>query len=79
MAYSATEVLSIEAPQVETIDTTRAGNAFAAGLVHGLVSGRPMGEAVQLGCAYGAEATRGDTSMLPAQAVTRLLAQSGFE
>ncbi len=77
-AYSASEALHIEAPQIEPVDTTGAGDAFAAGLVQGLVSGYPMAAAVRLGCAYGAEATLWDASMLPAQAVARLLAQPGI-
>jgi sugar/nucleoside kinase (ribokinase family) len=45
--------------EVETRDETGAGDAFAAGLIHGLVEGLPLVRAVRLGNAVGALSTRG--------------------
>ena len=44
---------------VDTRDETGAGDAFAAGLIHGLLVGQPLGRAVRLGNAVGALSTRG--------------------
>jgi sugar/nucleoside kinase (ribokinase family) len=44
---------------VETRDETGAGDAFAAGLIHGLLNGWPLARAVRLGNAVGALSTRG--------------------
>jgi sugar/nucleoside kinase (ribokinase family) len=44
---------------VETRDETGAGDAFAAGLIHGLAEGLPLARAVRLGNAVGALSTRG--------------------
>ena len=41
-------------PGREVVDTTAAGDVFAAGLVHALVRGRPMAEALQTAVAWGA-------------------------
>ena len=72
-AYSANQTLSVPAPKVDAIDTTGAGDAFAAGLVHGLVTGRPITKALEIGCSWGAEATRWESSILPPEAVGRLI------
>lgn len=52
---------------VETRDETGAGDAFAAGLIHGLLNGWPLARAVRLGNAVGALSTRGTgaSSALP--------------
>jgi sugar/nucleoside kinase (ribokinase family) len=73
-AVSATGRCNVPAAQVRTVDTTGAGDAFAAGLLHGLVSGGAMPEALALGVRFGTEATLWDCSALPATAVQRLLA-----
>ncbi|MEO5335589.1 MAG: carbohydrate kinase family protein [Magnetospirillum sp. WYHS-4] len=65
-------VLTAAAPHVETVDSTGAGDAFAAGLVHALTGGHAMGEALGVACRWGAEAVRWPTSALPAEAVARL-------
>jgi sugar/nucleoside kinase (ribokinase family) len=44
---------------VDTRDETGAGDAFAAGLIHGLLRGWPLARAVRLGNAVGALSTRG--------------------
>lgn len=73
-AISPGTVLEAPAANVATVDTTGAGDAFAAGLVHALVAGRPMSEALGVALRFGTEATLWPTSALPAQAVRRLLA-----
>jgi sugar/nucleoside kinase (ribokinase family) len=75
-AISRETVLEAPAEAVETVDTTGAGDAFAAGLVHALVGGSPMREALELALRFGTEATRWPVSALPAEAVRRLLAPS---
>lgn len=72
-AISAAEVHDAPADHVDTVDTTGAGDAFAAGLVHALVSGLSMREALDMAVRFGTEATRWASSGLPAQAVRRLL------
>ena len=49
-----------------------AGDSFAAGLVHALVSGAEMKEALETGASWGAEATLWESSILPPDAVERL-------
>lgn len=71
-AYAQDESLAAPAPVVQPVDTTGAGDAFAAGLLHALVGGRPMAEALATAVRFGAEATLWETSALPATAVHRL-------
>lgn len=47
----------VAAPSVRSIDGTGAGDAFAAGLLHGRLAGWPLEEAARFGCAAGALAT----------------------
>lgn len=70
-------VIEASAPAVDVLDTTGAGDAFAAGLVHGLVSGRTMERAVATGCAWGGEAVRWESSALPIEAVRDLVSRDG--
>ena len=72
-AYGTTEALATPAQRVRPIDTTGAGDAFAAGLIHALLEHRPMVEALILAVRFGTEATLWPTSGLPAAAVHRLL------
>lgn len=72
-AYGTTEALAAPAQRVRPIDTTGAGDAFAAGLIHALLEHRPMAEALTLAVRFGTEATLWPTSGLPAAAVHRLL------
>ena len=72
-AFSSAETLVAPAERVETVDTTGAGDAFAAGLVHALVAGQPMAQALALAVRFGTEATRFAGSVMPAEAVRRLL------
>jgi len=52
-AWSAEGSLSVPAPVVQVVDTTGAGDVFAAGLVHALALGRPMPEALQTAVTWG--------------------------
>lgn len=47
----------VPAPAVAAVDGTGAGDAFAAGLLAGLLAGRPLEEAARYACAAGALAT----------------------
>jgi len=47
----------VPAPGVTAVDGTGAGDAFAAGLLAGLLSGMPLEESARLACAAGALAT----------------------
>ena len=53
-AWSADVCLSVPAPEVQVVDTTAAGDVFAAGLVHALASGRAMAAALHTAVAWGA-------------------------
>jgi sugar/nucleoside kinase (ribokinase family) len=44
------------APKVQAVDSTGAGDVFAAGLIHALAGGVPMRDALELACAWGAAA-----------------------
>ncbi len=52
-------VTRVPAFAVDAVDTTGAGDAFAAGLAVALHDGRPLRDAVAFGAATGALATRG--------------------
>jgi sugar/nucleoside kinase (ribokinase family) len=58
-AYTATERLVVPAPGVAVVDSTGAGDVFAAGLVHALALGRGTREALETAVAWGAEAVAG--------------------
>ncbi|MBK7794287.1 MAG: bifunctional hydroxymethylpyrimidine kinase/phosphomethylpyrimidine kinase [Betaproteobacteria bacterium] len=72
-ATSEREVQDVPAESVSAVDTTGAGDAFAAGLVHALASGASMRDAMRLAVRFGTEATRWFASALPPEAVRRLL------
>ena len=57
----------IEAPRVEAVDTTGAGDAFLGAFAVGLALGRPVGAAVRLGCAAAADSVtrRGTQASYP--------------
>jgi sugar/nucleoside kinase (ribokinase family) len=48
--------LRAAAPRVDAVDTTGAGDVFAAGIVHALLAGMEMPAALELACAWGAVA-----------------------
>jgi sugar/nucleoside kinase (ribokinase family) len=47
----------VEAPHAEVVDSTGAGDAFAAGLIHARLAGWDFERAVRFACAAGADAT----------------------
>ncbi len=53
-AFSADRVLEQAAPRVEVVDSTGAGDVFAAGLAHGLARAAPMREILATAVAWGA-------------------------
>ncbi|MEJ5867210.1 sugar kinase [Pseudokineococcus sp. 5B2Z-1] len=64
---------------VEVLDRVGSGDAFAAGLLHGLLAGASLHRAVELGAAHGAlvMTTPGDTSMATSAEVEALAAGTG--
>lgn len=71
-AFSSTERIAVQAPTVEVLDTTAAGDVFAAGLVHALVAHRPMRQALETAVAWGAAAV-GCRGLPGPDAIRRLL------
>jgi len=55
-AFGAAEHASVSAPQVTVVDSTAAGDVFAAGLVHALAQGRTTQAALETAVAWGAAA-----------------------
>lgn len=55
-AFSAAERVAVPAPRVTVVDSTAAGDVFAAGLVHGLALGRPTRALLEGAVAWGAAA-----------------------
>ena len=57
----------VEAPRVEAVDTTGAGDAFVGAFAVGLALGRPVAAAVRLGCAAAADSVtrRGTQASYP--------------
>jgi sugar/nucleoside kinase (ribokinase family) len=55
-AFSATERVAVPSPRVAVVDSTAAGDVFAAGLVHALVQGRPTRATLLTAVAWGASA-----------------------
>jgi sugar/nucleoside kinase (ribokinase family) len=55
-AFGAAERLAVDAPAVHVVDSTAAGDVFAAGLVHALALGRPTRAALETAVAWGAAA-----------------------
>jgi sugar/nucleoside kinase (ribokinase family) len=53
-AYGASETVAVPAPVVPVVDSTAAGDVFAAGLVHALALGRPTRAALETAVAWGA-------------------------
>lgn len=76
VAYGREGVVTVPAPPATPVDVTGAGDAFLAGLMHALLSGHRMPTALAVACAWGTEATLWPTSVLPEEAVRRLVAAS---
>jgi 2-dehydro-3-deoxygluconokinase len=66
-------------PHLAVLDRVGRGDSFASGLTFGLIDGRSLAEAVELGAAHGALAmtTPGDTSMASRAEVERLAGGGG--
>jgi sugar/nucleoside kinase (ribokinase family) len=75
-AFGSAETLRVPAPEVEAVDTTGSGDAFAAGLIHALLQGASMPSALATGAAWGAQSAASDSSVLPPEAVARLVGDS---
>jgi len=63
----------VAAESVQALDTTGAGDAFAAGLLHGLACGQALPEALAMAVRFGTESIRWTRSALPVVVVQRLL------
>jgi sugar/nucleoside kinase (ribokinase family) len=72
-AFGSGQTLRAPAPKVKAVDTTGAGDAFAAGLVHELVRGASMRSALEAGARWGARAAQADSSVLPPEAIAALV------
>jgi sugar/nucleoside kinase (ribokinase family) len=72
-AYSDNQVLRVAARKITPVDTTGAGDSFAAGLVHALMGDASMAHALRTGVNWGGEATLWESSILPRAAVQRLI------
>jgi len=53
-AFGASERVAVPAPVVPVVDSTAAGDVFAAGLVHALALGRPMRAVLETAVSWGA-------------------------
>ncbi len=53
-AFGKSERVSVPAPKVPVVDSTAAGDVFAAGLVHGLTLGRPTRKVLETAVSWGA-------------------------
>ena len=71
-AWNGARRLSVAAPSAEVVDSTAAGDVFAAGLVHALVQGRPMEDALCTAVAWGSATVA--CAGLPGRDVVRRLA-----
>lgn len=67
------EVLAVPAPRVEPVDSTGAGDSFAAGLCHVLAQGGSLPDALAEGVRWGAAKVAQDGSALTAATVHKLL------
>jgi sugar/nucleoside kinase (ribokinase family) len=69
----------VEPVRVHSIDATGAGDAFVAGLLHGLLAGRPLEEAARLANAAGALATTAVGAGDGVRGLAETLALAGLE
>lgn len=59
------DAIHVPGTDVEVVDATGAGDAFAAGFLHGVITGHDATAAARLGCAWGAAAARLSQSVPP--------------
>jgi sulfofructose kinase len=64
-AYGPTGVVSVSAVPADVVDSTGAGDVFIAGLIHGLLGGRPIQDALSVGALWAAAAVGSPTSIPP--------------
>ena len=64
-AYGSDRVLEQPAPQVEVVDSTGAGDVFAAGLAHGLARGHSMERILAAAVAWGAASVQYEGTVPP--------------
>lgn len=65
-AYGPASAWHVEAPPIRQVDATGAGDAFTAGLLHGLIEDGDIQRAMQLGAAWGAATVARLQSIPPA-------------
>lgn len=75
-AFSADRHIQVPAPAVEVVDATGAGDAFAGGLIHGLVSGGGMQTALEQAGQWAAH-TLTSSSSIPSAHLRTYLAGGG--
>ena len=51
VGLSSEEILTVPVRPAKVVDTTGAGDAFAAGFISGLIEGRSMTDCARIGCA----------------------------
>lgn len=75
------EEARVEAPAASVVDAIGAGDSFGAGLIYGLLDGRPTGESLRLAVACGSLSTRaaGGTDAQPTLAEAEALAATLVE
>lgn len=71
-AISADHRVNVTAPQVEPLDSTGAGDAFAAGLCHALARGTPLPQCLETAVRWGAAKVTQDGSALLKETVEHL-------
>lgn len=64
-AYGPTGVVNVSAVPADVVDSTGAGDVFIAGLIHGLLGGRPIQDALGVGALWAAKAVGSPTSIPP--------------
>lgn len=74
-AYGADATVQVPAVPTRVVDTTGAGDVFAAGLIHGLVTGRAIGACLGLGAEWAALAVAAPSSVPPPALKALLAAQ----
>jgi len=65
-AYAVDRTIEVRAPKGEAVDTTGAGDIFAAGLVHALARGQTMEHALATAVAWGAASVTFEGTVPPA-------------
>jgi site-specific DNA-methyltransferase (adenine-specific) len=65
VAYGGDGIRHVAAVPAHGVDTTGAGDSFAAGLLHGLLEGRGIGEALKIAALWGAAAVERLQSIPP--------------